>query len=109
MPFARATFDRARDAFVEATAAARSPLQRAVAERYLLLTLLGLGRQDAVPTSVSRVEEYATANAFDALRTSEQSQDAVTALLRREGARPAGEKLTLAVRRSSRLRSTRSG
>ena len=69
--------DRARDAFVEATAAARSPLQQGVAERYLLLTLLGLGRQDAVPASVARVEEYTTASAFDALHTSEHSQEAV--------------------------------
>jgi hypothetical protein len=79
--------DRARDAFVEATAAARSPLQQAVAERYLLLTLLGLARRDAVPASLARVEEYATANAFDALRTSEHSEQAVAALLRREGGR----------------------
>lgn len=82
--------DRARDAFVEATAAARGPLQQAVAERYLLLVLLGLGRRDAVPASLARVEEYATANAFDALRTSELSQDATAALLRREGGAGSG-------------------
>jgi hypothetical protein len=75
---------RARDAFVEATAAARGPLQQAVAERYLLLVLMGLGRQDAAPASLARVEEHATANAFDALRTSEHSQDATAALLRRD-------------------------
>jgi hypothetical protein len=75
--------DRARDAFVEATAAARGPLQQAVAERYLLLVLLGLGRRDAVPASLARVEEHAMANAFDALRTSEHSQEATTAMLRR--------------------------
>ena len=87
--------DRARDAFVEATAAARSPLQQAVAERYLLLTLLGLGRQDAAPASLVRVEEYATASAFDALHTSEHSQDATTTVLRRggEGGRQGGERL----------------
>src|SRR3954471_23194943 len=44
---------RARDAFVEATAAARGPLQQAVAERYLLLVLLGLGRRDAAPASLA--------------------------------------------------------
>jgi hypothetical protein len=75
---------RARDAFVEATAAARGPLQQAVAERYLLLVLLGLGRRDAAPASLARVEEYATANAFDSLRTSEHSHDATTALMRRD-------------------------
>lgn len=75
---------RARDAFVEATAAARGPLQKAVAERYLLLVLLGLGRRDAAPASLARVEEHATANAFDALRTSEHSHDATTALMRRD-------------------------
>ncbi len=80
--------DRARDAFVEATAAARAPLQQAVAERYLLLVLLGLRRHDAVPASLARVEEYATANAFDALRTSEHNQDAATAVLRRDGRVP---------------------
>ena len=80
--------DRARDAFVEATAAARGPLQQAVAERYLLLVLLGLGRGDATPASLVRVEEHATASAFDALRTSEISGDATTALLRRETRRP---------------------
>ena len=84
----RQDLDRARDAFVEATAAARSPLQQAVAERYLLLVLLGLGRHDAVPASLVRVEEYATANAFDALRTSEHNHDATTALLRRGDGRP---------------------
>jgi len=77
--------DRARDAFVEATAAARSHLQQAVAERYLLLTLLGLGRRDAVSASLIRVEDYATANAFDALRTSEFNQEAAEAVVRRDG------------------------
>jgi hypothetical protein len=75
---------RARDAFVDATAAARGPLQQAVAERYLLLVLLGLGRWDAAPASLARVEEHATANAFDALRTSEHSDDATNALMRRD-------------------------
>jgi hypothetical protein len=83
-----ADLDRAREAFVEATAAARSPLQQAVAERYLLLVLLGLRRTDAVPASLYRVEEYATAAVFDAVRTSEVNREAATALLRREGEAP---------------------
>jgi hypothetical protein len=50
----RATeLDRARDKFITATSAARSPLQRAIAERYILLCLLAQDRLDLVPASVT--------------------------------------------------------
>ena len=39
--------DRARDLFREAGASARSPLQVAMAERYLVLRAIGLGRPEA--------------------------------------------------------------
>ena len=57
-----------------------------MAERYLLLTLMGLDRWDAVGASLLRVEDYALAAAFDALRTSEFNEDAAKALMRRDPA-----------------------
>ena len=61
-----AALDRARDRFITATSAATSALQRAIAERYILLCLLAQARLDLVPASMARMEVAATAAAFDA-------------------------------------------
>lgn len=62
----RAELDRARDRFITASSAARSELQRAVAERYILLCLLASTRFDLVAASLERMEAAATAAAIDA-------------------------------------------
>jgi hypothetical protein len=77
--------DRARAAFVEASAAARSMLQQAVAERYLLLCALALGRAELVPTILGKVESLALAAALEAMTLTERSRDAAAALMRRDG------------------------
>jgi len=60
--------DRARAVFIEATTAARSSLQQAIAERYLLLTLVAQKRGDLVPSSLGQLESAATAAAFEIVR-----------------------------------------
>ena len=80
--------DRARAAFVEASAAARSTLQQAVAERYLLLCALALGRAELVPTILGKVESLALAAALEAMVLTERSRDAAAALLRKDGVAP---------------------
>ncbi|MPZ83958.1 MAG: hypothetical protein GEV28_27620 [Actinophytocola sp.] len=57
---------RARDLFREAGAAARSRLQVAIAERYLLLCAVALGRPDAARTALRRLDGAATAALFEA-------------------------------------------
>jgi hypothetical protein len=52
-------FMRARDLFREASAAARSALQVAVAERYVVLCALALGRPDAAGNALRRLERNA--------------------------------------------------
>lgn len=56
---------QARERFRDATAAARSPLQRAVAERYLLLCAVALHRQDAAKTALARLNYAATTAALE--------------------------------------------
>jgi hypothetical protein len=77
--------DRARAAFVEASAAARTTLQQAVAERYLLLCALALGRAELVATVLGKVESLALAAALEAMVLTERSRDAAAALMRRDG------------------------
>ncbi|MER7008848.1 hypothetical protein ABT297_38195 [Dactylosporangium sp. NPDC000555] len=50
---------RARERFVEATAAARTSLQVVIAERYLALCGFGLGRRDAARVAIERVQSIA--------------------------------------------------
>lgn len=67
----RATeLELARQRFITATsAAARFPLRRAIAERYLMLCLFALDRLDQVPMSIRQMEAAATAAAFDSAFT----------------------------------------
>jgi hypothetical protein len=77
--------DRARDAFIEATAAARSSLQEAIAERYLLLTTIAHGQHDLVASSMARMEAAALATALDAVVLTEQNTAPAEELLRSRG------------------------
>ena len=83
-----ADLDRARDSFVEAASAAHSSLQQAIAERYLLLCVIGKDRADLVPASLSRVESVAIAAALDAVAQRLRPTPAAKALLRRRGTYP---------------------
>lgn len=56
---------QARERFRDATAAARSSLQRAVAERYLLLCAVALGRQDVAKTALDQLNREATTAALE--------------------------------------------
>jgi hypothetical protein len=60
----------ARDAFRKASASARTPLQEALAERYLALCLISLGQTRAAGASVHRLEGAAT----DALLTTYETR-----------------------------------
>lgn len=53
----REELKRARKEFTDAVAAAKDALQKAIAERYLLLCAIGLGRQDAA--DIARAHFYA--------------------------------------------------
>jgi hypothetical protein len=77
--------DRARDAFVEAQASARSSLQAAVAERYLLLCSLGLQRTELAMSALTRVEGLAVTAAFEAMVLTEYNRAPAAALMQREG------------------------
>jgi hypothetical protein len=77
--------DRARDAFIEAQSAARSSLQQAVAERYLVLCLLGLQRTELVVPALTRVEGLAMTAAFEAMVLTEYNREQAAALMQREG------------------------
>jgi hypothetical protein len=74
--------ERSRHAFIEARSAARSPLQEAIAERYVLLSLLALGRMDLVQGSLIRMEAAATAAIFEAMALTEFARDYYEAVLR---------------------------
>jgi len=56
---------QARERFRDATAAARSQLQHAVAERYLLLCALALNRTDAAKTALDQLNYHATTAALE--------------------------------------------
>ena len=58
-----------RERFRDASAAARSPLQVAMAERYLLLCAIALGRQDAAKTALGQLNRAATTAALDVYDT----------------------------------------
>ncbi|MBB5858276.1 hypothetical protein ACFQ05_21900 [Amycolatopsis umgeniensis] len=65
-PYLRAAeLDGARERFEEAAAAARSPLQTAVAERYVMLCALGLGHHDAARTAWGQLNASLTVAAID--------------------------------------------
>jgi hypothetical protein len=81
-------FHWARESFVEAVSAAHSSLQQAIAERYLLLSVVGLNRVDLAPTNLARVESAAIAAGLDAvLLYGREEERAVEALLHRRGER----------------------
>jgi hypothetical protein len=81
-------FHWARESFVEAVSAAHSSLQQAIAERYLLLSVVGLNRVDLAPTSLARVESAAIAAGLDAVPLyGREEERAVEALLHRRGER----------------------
>ena len=77
--------EHAREAFIEASAAAKSKLQEALAERYVLLSVLAQGDMALVSVSLAQMECAATAAAFDAMELSEQNTDAAEKLLQRRG------------------------
>ena len=77
--------NRARDSFIEAQSAARSSLQEAVAERYLLLCLFGLQRSELVAQAVIRMEGLAMKAAFEAMFRTEYNREQAAALMQREG------------------------
>jgi hypothetical protein len=83
-----ADLDRARQSFVEATSAAQSSLQRAIAERYLLLCLTSQGRMDLAPASLSRLESAAMIAAFDTCLGEIEILPAAVDLRRRHGKAP---------------------
>ena len=64
-PARREDLMQARERFRDATAAARSPLQRAIAERYLLLCAIALNRQDAAKTALGQLNYAATTAALE--------------------------------------------
>jgi hypothetical protein len=76
--------EEARKAFDEAAAAAEKPFQQAIAERYVLLMLLALGRRDLAKRSLIRMEQAATAAAFEAMALTEWSSEYYTKLLHAE-------------------------
>jgi hypothetical protein len=61
----------ARKAFIEASSAAQSHLQKALAERYVLLIEFAEGKKERTQTSLEQMECAATAAAFDAMERSE--------------------------------------
>ena len=61
-----AELSRARDLFLEASAAALSPLQLAVAERYVALCYLALGRREAAATALKSMDRAAAEAILDA-------------------------------------------
>jgi hypothetical protein len=61
--------DRARDQFRTAAASARTALQLAVAERYLALCAIGLGRDDAARTALEQLNVAAFDAALDASKS----------------------------------------
>jgi len=62
-----AELTRARDQFRDAGAAARSPIQIAVAERYVALCAIALGRADAARTALGLLDKAAFEALIDAL------------------------------------------
>lgn len=64
---------RARDLFREAVAAARSPLQAALAERYLLLCAIALGRDDAARNALAHLNRAATESMLESSETGANS------------------------------------
>jgi hypothetical protein len=77
--------DRARNQFIEAQSAARSSLQEAVTERYLLLCLLGLRRTELVISALIRVERLALTAALEAMLVTEYNREPTMALMRYQG------------------------
>ncbi|SEP48945.1 hypothetical protein SAMN04489732_112201 [Amycolatopsis saalfeldensis] len=61
-----AELSRARDLFLEAGAAALSPLQLAVAERYVALCYIALGRREAAGTALKAMDRAAAEAMLDA-------------------------------------------
>ncbi|HUC24156.1 MAG TPA: hypothetical protein VMA73_15720 [Streptosporangiaceae bacterium] len=76
----------ARDQFIEAQSAARSSLQQAVAERYLVLCSLGLKRTEAAMSALTRVEGLAMTAALEgAAIVGVAGTPQAAALMQREG------------------------
>jgi hypothetical protein len=80
--------EHARTAFIEATASAQSYLQKAIAERYLLLNALAQGRLDLAPTYLTDMESTTTAAAFEAMALTQLNRSYYDLLL--AGKRPSG-------------------
>lgn len=75
----------ARSHFIQAASAARSSLQRAHAERQLLVAALVLGDIDGVTRAIPRVEHAAMCGVLESHIIPYSSNDAVLRLMRREG------------------------
>jgi len=67
--------ERARGALITASSAARSPLQRAIAERYITLICLAQQRAKQAEASLVRMESEATAAAFQAMALTELNKN----------------------------------
>ena len=90
---------QARERFRDATAAARSSLQRAVAERYLLLCAVALGRPDVAKTALGQLNREATMAALDVVDTMHDAYDMARSYLEDRGeARGFGKERRLTTR-----------
>lgn len=76
---------RARDLFREAAAAARTTLQVALAERYLMLCAFALDREDAARTALARINIAAFETALDSSDTLQTSLTKAEERVDREG------------------------
>jgi hypothetical protein len=74
--------EHARTAFMEASAAAQSCLEKAIAERYLLLNAVAQRRLDLAPVYLTAMESTATAAAFEAMTLTELKRESYEQLLR---------------------------
>ncbi len=76
---------QARDRFREASAAARTPLQAAVAERYLVLCALAMGRADAARTAWAQLGAALVGAAVGAVRDADAARTTAAGLLDARG------------------------
>jgi hypothetical protein len=90
---------QARERFRDATAAAQSQLQRAVAERYMLLCAIALDRQDAARTALAQLNYAATTAALEVDDTIRNAYDMAHSYLEEHGeARGFGKERRLTAR-----------
>ncbi|WP_460336004.1 hypothetical protein [Actinoallomurus acanthiterrae] len=75
----------ARERFREAAASARSSLQTAVAERYVVLCAIALGRPDAAKTAWAQLNGAVTATALDLCTAFGEAHGKVALRLEQEG------------------------